>query len=357
MRFLVTGGAGFIGSAVCRHLITSGAGQVLNVDKLTYSSDLRSLRAIEQHHDYRFVQADIGDRAAMMAILADWQPDIVLHLAAETHVDRSITGAAAFIETNIVGTFHLLEACRDYHDKLAEPAKTAFRFLHISTDEVFGSLGPHGAFNEASPYQPNSPYSASKAASDHLVRAWFHTYGLPVLTTNCSNNYGPHQFPEKLIPLMTIQAIRRAPMPVYGTGLNVRDWLHVDDHAQALLCVARHGRPGETYAIGGNSERTNLQIVEAICDHMDAVDPGPSARRNAIHFVADRPGHDARYAIDARKITAELGWAPQHDFEAGLRDTIEWYRHNQAWWEPHLKTVYTAAPQGELIGDAQDRPT
>jgi dTDP-glucose 4,6-dehydratase len=339
MRFLVTGGAGFIGSAVCRHLIEAGAGQVLNVDKLTYSSDLRSLASIEDHPNYQFIRADICDRDAIASILEKWQPTTIFHLAAETHVDRSITGAAPFIETNIVGTFTLLEVCRDYFERLPPALKSAFRFVHVSTDEVFGSLGPTGAFNESSPYQPNSPYSASKAASDHLVRAWFHTHGFPVLTTNCSNNYGPYQFPEKLIPLMTIQAIRRGKLPVYGTGLNVRDWLHVEDHARALLIVARGGRVGETYAIGGQSERNNLQVVEGICDQLDARDPGAQPRRGLIQFITDRPGHDARYAIDSSKITRELGWHPLRNFESGLASTIDWYFGNQAWWEPHLKSV------------------
>lgn len=348
MRFLVTGGAGFIGSAVCRHLIGAEAGQVLNVDKLTYSSDLRSLASIENHPNYKFIQADICDREAIVSILKKWQPTIILHLAAETHVDRSITGAAPFVETNIRGTFTLLETCRDYFEGLSPALKAAFRFVHVSTDEVFGSLGPTGAFNESSPYQPNSPYSASKAASDHLVRAWFHTYGFPTLTTNCSNNYGPYQFPEKLIPLMTIQAIRRQKLPVYGTGLNVRDWLHVEDHARALLAVARNGRVGETYAIGGQSERNNLQVVEAICDQLDKRDPGPQPRRHLIQFVADRPGHDARYAIDSSKITRDLGWHPLHNFESGLSNTIDWYFGSQTWWEPHLQSVQAIASQPAL---------
>jgi dTDP-glucose 4,6-dehydratase len=351
MRFLVTGGAGFIGSAVCRHLIKAKAGQVLNLDKLTYSADLRSLAALNDHPDYRFVQADICDHAAVASVFADWQPDIVLHLAAESHVDRSIAGAGAFIQTNIVGTFTLLEVSRAYYGNLQPDARQRFRFVHVSTDEVFGSLGATGIFDEASPYQPNSPYSASKAASDHLVRAWFHTYDLPVLTTNCSNNYGPYQFPEKLIPLMTIQAIQRGPLPVYGTGLNVRDWLHVDDHAKALLAVARAGQVGETYAIGGGCERTNLQVVEAICDQLDEHDPGNEPRRSLIQFVTDRPGHDARYAINASKITRELGWNPEHDFETGLSDTVRWYLSNQSWWERHLAprpiTATASSDRGE----------
>ena len=348
MRFLVTGGAGFIGSAVCRHLIHANAGQVLNVDKLTYSADLRSLASIEDHPNYQFIQADICDRDAITSILATWRPTIILHLAAETHVDRSITGAAPFIETNIAGTFTLLETCREYYEKLSPNLKSAFRFVHVSTDEVFGSLGPTGAFNESSPYQPNSPYSASKAASDHLVRAWFHTYGFPVLTTNCSNNYGPYQFPEKLIPLMTIQAIRRGKLPIYGNGLNVRDWLHVEDHAQALLAVARYGRIGETYAIGGQSERNNLQVVEAICDQLDARDPSGQPRRGLIQFVTDRPGHDARYAIDSTKITRELGWCPIHTFDSGLANTIDWYFDHPAWWEPHLNSAPASVPQASV---------
>ena len=351
MRFLVTGGAGFIGSAVCRQLIEIGAGQVLNLDKLTYAADLRSVSSIENHPNYRFVQADIGDHAAITEIFAQWRPDIVFHLAAESHVDRSIAGAGAFVQTNVVGTFTLLEVSRAYWGALFPEAKQRFRFVHVSTDEVFGSLGVSGTFDETSPYQPNSPYSASKAASDHLVRAWFHTYGLPVLTTNCSNNYGPYQFPEKLIPLMTIQAIRRGPLPVYGTGLNVRDWLHVEDHARALLAVARAGKIGETYAIGGGCERTNLQIVETICDQLDAYDLGLEPRRSLIEFVTDRPGHDARYAINASKITGELGWRPQHDFETGLANTISWYQQNKAWWEPHLKAQIAAEPAPILRGE------
>ena len=345
MRFLVTGGAGFIGSAVCRLLIRQNAGQVLNVDKLTYSADLRSLASIEASPNYSFQQADIGDRAALTSIFNEWRPNVVFHLAAETHVDRSITGAAPFIDTNIVGTYSLLETSRTYYEALPAAMKASFRLIHVSTDEVFGSLGSTGAFHENSPYRPNSPYSASKAASDHLVRAWFHTYGLPVVTTNCSNNYGPYQFPEKLIPLMTIQGIRNAPLPVYGTGLNVRDWLHVDDHAQALLSVARKGITGETYAIGGGCERTNLQVVETICDHLDIRKPGPQPRRSLIKFVADRLGHDARYAIDSSKIRRELGWQPHHDFEVGLAETIDWYMENSPWWEPHLQ------PVPEAMGD------
>jgi dTDP-glucose 4,6-dehydratase len=348
MRFLITGGAGFIGSALCRYLIGQDAGEVLNVDKLTYSADLRSLADIDHHPGYRFVQADICDRQAMDAILNDWQPDTVLHLAAESHVDRSITGAAAFIETNIVGTFTLLEACRTYYEAQDPEKKRRFRFVHVSTDEVFGSLGSDGYFNEESPYRPNSPYSASKAASDHLVRAWFHTYELPVITTNCSNNYGPYQFPEKLIPLMTVQAIRRAPLPVYGTGLHVRDWLYVDDHAAALHVVAQKGVVGATYSIGGNSERTNLQVVEAICDQLDRLDPRSQSRRNLIEFVTDRPGHDARYAIDSAKISKDLGWKPRHDFDTGLANTVSWYVDNQAWWQPHFEAHSTGQRLGLL---------
>jgi dTDP-glucose 4,6-dehydratase len=334
MKYLVTGGAGFIGSALCRLIVSSGAGQVVNVDKLTYAADLRSLASIEKSVDYAFVRADICDRAAMDAVLSTHKPDAIIHLAAESHVDRSITGAKDFIETNIIGTFTLLEAARTYYQGLSEDKAKAFRFLHVSTDEVYGTLGDTGLFTEETPYAPNSPYSASKASSDHLVRAWLHTYGLPVVISNCSNNYGSYQFPEKLIPLVSIKALRREPLPVYGTGLNVRDWLFVDDHARALLLIVQHGELGEKYNIGGLNERTNLDVVTTICDTIDRLDPGSGSRRDLITFVKDRPGHDARYAIDASKIERELGWKPLETFETGMEKTITWYVENQDWWQP-----------------------
>lgn len=334
MKYLVTGGAGFIGSALCRLIIKSCAGQVVNVDKLTYAADLRSLASIEDHPDYAFVRADICDRDAISKVFSDHMPDIIIHLAAESHVDRSITGAGEFIQTNIVGTFNMLEAARGYLGGLNGAKATRFRFLHVSTDEVYGSLGDKGLFNEETPYAPNSPYSASKASSDQLARAWMHTYGLPVIITNCSNNYGPYQFPEKLVPLMSIKALRRQPLPVYGNGLNVRDWLHVDDHARALLQIAQQGVVGEKYNIGGLNERTNLEVVSTICDIIDAFDPGSRSRRELITFVEDRLGHDARYAIDASKVEREMGWKPIETFETGMKKTIEWYFNNEAWWQP-----------------------
>jgi dTDP-glucose 4,6-dehydratase len=334
MKYLVTGGAGFIGSALCRLIVRSGAGQVVNVDKLTYAADLRSLESIQDHGDYAFVRADICDRESIDKILDDHKPDAIIHLAAESHVDRSITGAAEFIQTNIIGTFTLLEAARAYHGKMLKEQAAAFRFLHVSTDEVYGTLGETGLFSEETPYAPNSPYSASKASSDHLVRAWLHTYGLPVVISNCSNNYGPYQFPEKLIPLVSIKALRRQSLPVYGTGLNIRDWLYVDDHARALLLVVQRGALGEKYNIGGLNERTNLDVVHTICDTIDRLDPGASARRDLITYVTDRPGHDARYAIDASKIERELGWKPLETFETGMEKTITWYLENEQWWQP-----------------------
>ena len=334
MKYLVTGGAGFIGSALCRLIVSTNAGQVVNLDKLTYAADLRSLRSIDASADYAFVRADICDRAAMDKVLNDHKPDAIMHLAAESHVDRSITGAAEFIQTNIIGTFTLLEAARDYYGKLSPEKMRIFRFLHVSTDEVYGTLGETGMFTEDTPYAPNSPYSASKASSDHLVRAWLHTYGLPVVISNCSNNYGSYQFPEKLIPLASIKALRREPVPVYGTGLNIRDWLYVDDHARALLLIVQRGLLGEKYNIGGLNERTNLDVVHTICDTIDRLDPGPVSRRELITYVKDRPGHDARYAIDASKIERELGWTPLETFETGMEKTITWYVENQNWWLP-----------------------
>ena len=348
MRILVTGGAGFIGSAVVRHIIRDTDWTVANVDKLTYAGNLESLAEARTSNRHRHYKVDICERAAVDAVLAEFRPEAILHLAAESHVDRSITGAAPFIETNVNGTFTLLEAALAYWRTLDEAARGRFRFQHISTDEVFGSLGATGLFTETTPYAPNSPYSASKAASDHLVRAWHHTYGLPTLATNCSNNYGPYHFPEKLIPLVTIRALRGETLPVYGKGDNVRDWLHVEDHAEALLLVLRTGRPGETYNIGGNSERRNIDVVRSICRLLDEMQPDAAHRphESLIKFVTDRPGHDARYAIDASKISTELGWQPRHDFESGLRDTVRWFLDNRGWWE----RVMSGAYRGERLG-------
>ncbi len=348
-RILVTGGAGFIGSAVVRHLLAGTPHAVLNVDKLTYAASLESLAPVADSPRHAFLEADICDGAAMARAFAGFRPDTVMHLAAETHVDRSIDAPAAFIQTNVVGTAALLDVATAYWRGLDEAGRARFRFLHVSTDEVFGSLGPAGAFDETTPYDPRSPYSASKASSDHLVRAWHHTYGLPVLVTNCSNNYGPYQFPEKLMPLMILKALAGESLPVYGRGDNVRDWLYVTDHAEALVRVVAAGRPGETYMIGGRSERTNLQVVEAICDTLDAVAPplpDGRPRRALITFVADRPGHDFRYAIDPARIERELDWAPRHGFADGLRATIDWYLGNRDWWQPILERRY----DGQRLG-------
>jgi dTDP-glucose 4,6-dehydratase len=332
--YLVTGGAGFIGSALVQHLVAQGH-RVLNVDKLTYAANPQSLAALAGNPGYRFVQADICDRQRMAQLFDDCQPEVVMHLAAESHVDRSIDGPADFISTNIVGTAVLLEVARAYWSSLPAAAATHFRFHHISTDEVFGSLGDTGLFTEESAYDPSSPYSASKASSDHLVRAWHRTYGLPVVVTNCSNNYGPRQFPEKLIPLMILNALEGRPLPVYGRGSNIRDWLYVDDHAEALALVASHGQVGSTYNIGGNSEQTNLAVVHALCELVDELRPGGRRAgrpcRELVTFVADRPGHDLRYAIDSSRIRRELGWAPRHDFSTGLRKTVAWYLANPGW--------------------------
>jgi dTDP-glucose 4,6-dehydratase len=346
-RFLVTGGAGFIGSAFVRHAVAATDHHVLVVDKLTYAGNLDSLVPVKDHPHFQFVRADIADAAAMKAALADFQPDVILHLAAESHVDRSIDGPAAFVETNVVGTFVLLQQALGYWRALPKAKAEGFRFHHVSTDEVFESLDAHGHFREDSPYRPNSPYSASKAASDHLVRSWHHTYGLPVLVSNCSNNFGPCHFPEKLIPLIILNALEGKPLPVYGKGENVRDWLYVEDHARALLLIAERGRVGESYNVGANCERTNIAVVRAICALMDELAPdaiGP--RERLITFVADRAGHDPRYAMDARKLRQELGWAPQETFESGLRKTVEWYLTNRPWWERIRTQVY----RGERLG-------
>ncbi|WP_374282480.1 dTDP-glucose 4,6-dehydratase [Novosphingobium sp.] len=335
-RILITGGAGFIGSALVRQLLATTEHEVLNLDALTYAAVPGSLAAVADHPRYRFVQGDICDPGLVRQLLTQFQPDIVTHLAAESHVDRSIDAPGQFITTNVVGTCNLLQQCLDYWQGLPAEARSGFRFHHISTDEVFGSLGPTGHFHEQSPYDPRSPYSASKAGADHLVRAWGHTYGLPVLLTNCSNNYGPFHYPEKLIPLTIIRALGEQDLPVYGDGQNIRDWLHVEDHVAALRLVFETGAPGETYAIGGNAERTNLAVVQAICDELDRLVPrsGGGTYRDLIGFVADRPGHDRRYAIDAAKITRELGWTPTVAFEQGIAATVRWYVENRAWWEP-----------------------
>ncbi|MGE3918766.1 MAG: dTDP-glucose 4,6-dehydratase [Hyphomicrobiaceae bacterium] len=346
MRILVTGGAGFIGSALCRHLVRDEGASVLNVDKLTYAANPASLAPIATDPRYTFLKADICDRAAMDSALASFRPDAIVHLAAETHVDRSITGAAPFIDTNIVGTWQLLEAARGYWQSLAAPARDTFRFLHVSTDEVYGSLGPQGLFSEETPYDPSSPYSASKAASDHLVLAWHRTHGFPALVSNCSNNYGPYQFPEKLIPLMILNARDGLPLPVYGDGRNVRDWLYVDDHARALALVLRRGRLGEKYNVGGRNEQTNMAVVETICALMDEARPDRAPHRQLVTFVTDRPGHDWRYAIDATKLERELGWRAQETFSTGIARTVRWYLDNEDWWGPLRKQVYA----GQRLG-------
>ena len=345
-RILVTGGAGFIGSAVCRQLVDVYGASVINIDKLTYAANLRSLDSIADDPRYVFERADICDRTALDALFNHHQPTAVIHLAAESHVDRSISGAEAFLKTNIEGTYHLLEAARHYYGSLGARQRSQFRLVHVSTDEVYGSLGADGLFSEDSPYQPSSPYSASKAASDHLALAWYKTYGLPVIVSNCSNNYGPCQFPEKLIPLTLLNAFQGKPLPVYGTGSNVRDWLYVEDHARGLIALLEKGRLGEKYNFGGNSERTNLIVVELICDILDRIAPTRRPRRSLITFVADRPGHDHRYAIDASKAHAELGWQTLHSFESGLERTIKWYLHNSEWWIPLRERVYG----GERLG-------
>jgi dTDP-glucose 4,6-dehydratase len=355
LNVIVTGGAGFIGSAVCRHLVRCGGYRVVNVDKLTYAGNLHSLAEIAEEPAYRFVQADIADRQAIRGLLEEERIDAVMHLAAESHVDRSIDGPGVFIETNIVGTFRLLQAALDYWQGLDGEARERFRFHHVSTDEVFGDLPfDEGVFTEATPYDPSSPYSASKAASDHLVSAWHHTYGLPTLLSNCSNNYGPYHFPEKLIPLVILNALDEKPLPVYGAGANVRDWLYVEDHARALEAVMRRGRVGESYLIGGRAERTNLAVVRAICSLLDEKRPrsGGASYHDLVTFVADRPGHDRRYAIDPGKTEAELGWRAQESFESGLSKTIDWYLDRSDWWLPLREERYG----GDRLGRAAAGP-
>ncbi len=348
-RVLVTGGAGFIGSAVCRHMVGLGH-HVLNVDALTYAGNLASLALIADHPAYRFERADIRDADAMSACFESFRPDSVLHLAAETHVDRSITGPRAFVETNILGTFTMLEAARAWWTSRPPDERARFRFLHVSTDEVYGSLGESGLFSETTPYHPSSPYSASKAAADHLVLAWARTYGLPTLVSNCSNNYGPFHFPEKLIPLTILNALNGMPLPVYGTGAHVRDWLHVEDHADALLTILEHGEPGQTYAVGGRNERSNIVVVMTICAVMDRLRPAGAPHGRHIVHVEDRPGHDLRYAINATKLESELGWKARHTFETGIEETVMWYLENEWWWRPLRDKVYAGERLGVLGG-------
>ena len=354
MRVIVTGGAGFIGSAVCRLLVEEEGATVLNIDKLTYAANLDSLAPIAGDARYGFEQADICDRARMDAAFAAFQPDAVMHLAAESHVDRSITGSGAFIATNIDGTYTLLEAARGYWSGLDADRARRFRFLHISTDEVYGSLGSEGLFQETTPYDPSSPYSASKAASDHLVTAWHRTYGFPAVISNCSNNYGPYQFPEKLIPLMILNALHGERLPVYGDGLNVRDWLYVEDHARALWLILRRGRLGEKYNVGGRNEQTNMAVVESICALMDELAPKAGPHRDLITHVRDRPGHDRRYAIDATKLETELGWRAREDFASGIARTVRWYLDNEAWWRPLRARVYAGERLGLLPDSARE---
>jgi len=351
MKVLVTGGAGFIGSAVCRLFVGELNTTVLNVDKLTYAANLSSLRTVETSSRYAFRQADICDRRAIGAVLREFDPDAILHLAAESHVDRSIDGPADFIKTNVEGTCVLLQAALAHWQRLPAKRAALFRFHHVSTDEVFGSLGVSGSFTENTRYQPNSPYSASKAAADHLVRAWRETFGLPTVISNCSNNYGPCHFPEKLIPLVILKALHGEPIPVYGKGDNVRDWLFVEDHARALHAVLTKGQPGESYNIGGGGERTNLSIVTAICDLLDEMRPGSPHRPHArsIRFVEDRPGHDKRYAMDATKIRRDLDWEPRESIESGLRKTVAWYLDNGSWWEP----IWSGRYRGDRLGAAR----
>ncbi|WP_416191417.1 dTDP-glucose 4,6-dehydratase [Neisseria sp. CCUG12390] len=344
-KILVTGGAGFIGSAVVRHIINDTQDAVVNVDKLTYAGNLESLESVANNPRYAFEKVDICDRAALDRVFAEHRPDAVMHLAAESHVDRSIDGPAAFIDTNIVGTYTLLEAARAYWNAMPSEKKSAFRFHHISTDEVYGDLhGTDDLFTETTPYAPSSPYSASKAASDHLVRAWLRTYGLPTVVTNCSNNYGPYHFPEKLIPLMILNALEGKPLPVYGDGMQIRDWLFVEDHARALYQVVTEGETGETYNIGGHNEKANIDVVRSICALLEELVPakpqGVARYEDLITYVKDRPGHDVRYAIDAAKIGRELGWQPQETFESGIRKTVEWYLDNKTWWSRVLDGSY-----------------
>ena len=345
MRVIVTGGAGFIGSALVRYLVLQTGYDVLTIDALTYAGCEASLKEVEGRNTHQFLHANICDRAAMDKAIAEFRPDRIMHLAAESHVDRSITGAADFIQTNVVGSFTLLEAARAYWNGLEGAAKDAFRFLHVSTDEVYGSLGDEGLFEETTPYDPSSPYSASKAASDHLAKAWHRTYGMPIVVSNCSNNYGPYHFPEKLIPLTILNALDGRKLPVYGKGENIRDWLYVDDHARALDIIIEKGEPGETYNVGGRNERKNIDVVKRICAVLDELRPTDTPRVELIEYVTDRPGHDARYAIDATKLENELGWKAQENFDSGIEKTVRWYLDNEWWWRP-LRDAY----DGQRLG-------
>jgi dTDP-glucose 4,6-dehydratase len=349
MKVLVTGGAGFIGSNLVRYLLGEGQ-SVLNLDKLTYAGNLSSLKDVESNPNYRFLNADICDSDSLQNAFESFQPDAVMHLAAESHVDRSIDGPADFIQTNVMGTFQMLQAALKHYRQLSDEQRDRFRFLHVSTDEVYGSLGASGLFHEETPYDPHSPYSASKASSDHLARAWFDTYGLPVLVTNCSNNYGPYQFPEKLIPVVILKCLRNEPIPVYGKGENIRDWLHVEDHCRALWRVVTQGSLGQTYNVGGNNEMRNIDLVRLLCEIMDRLHPRTdgASYKGQIHFVADRPGHDARYAIDASKIDRELGWRPEQSRETGFEQTVRWYLENRDWWEQILNGTYQLERLGAL---------
>ena len=347
MRVIVTGGAGFIGSALVRHLVLEKGCEVLNIDALTYAGNRASLHSVEGKPNHRFLNANICDRNAMEQAFQEFRPDRIMHLAAESHVDRSITGAADFIETNVIGTFTLLEAARGYWSTLEGSQRDGFRFLHVSTDEVYGSLGDDGLFMEETPYDPSSPYSASKASSDHLAKAWQRTYGLPVVVSNCSNNYGPYHFPEKLIPLTILNALAGERLPVYGKGENVRDWLYVEDHARALDLIAERGRVGETYNVGGRNERRNIDVVRRICEVLDRFAPANRPREEQIEFVTDRPGHDARYAIDASKLENELGWRARENFDTGIEKTVSWYLDNDWWWQP-LRERYAGQRLGLL---------
>lgn len=345
MRVLVTGGAGFIGSAVCRHFILNLGHEVVVLDKLTYAGNLNSLALVASDARYAFEQLDICDAFGLKTIFSKYRPDAVVHLAAESHVDRSISGSTVFVQTNVVGTFALLEACRAYLDENKQLSKDAFRFIHVSTDEVYGSLGETGMFTETTPYDPSSPYSATKAASDHIARAWHRTYGLPVIVSNCSNNYGPYQFPEKLIPLTVLNALDSKPLPVYGNGSNVRDWLYVDDHARALGLILQKGSPGETYNVGGRNERRNIDVVKQICECLDELRSSSGRHDRFISYVTDRPGHDQRYAIDASKLEDDLGWRATETFETGIKKTVRWYIEHSEWWKP-LREKY----RGERLG-------
>ena len=350
---IVTGGAGFIGSALVRHLVLDKGYDVLNIDKLTYAGTLTSLASVEGNNHYRFLKADICDGRAIGEAFESFRPDRVMHLAAESHVDRSITGAKDFVETNVLGTFTMLETARAHWQRLSGEAKDSFRFLHVSTDEVYGSLGDDGLFTETTPYDPSSPYSASKAASDHLAKAWARTYKMPVVVSNCSNNYGPFHFPEKLIPLVILNALHGQPLPVYGNGANIRDWLYVEDHARALDIIAERGRIGETYNVGGRNERRNIDVVKRICSLMDELHPSGKPHKSLIQYVTDRPGHDARYAIDATKLETELGWKAQENFDSGIEKTVRWYIDNEWWWAP-LRKGYAGQRLGIIKTDAAE---